>query len=98
MDLVSPYALQALLPNKVFAPNVIMLVLFVQEALRINVPLVLHHSYSKEHFVPQHAAKAVSLIQKHNHVITVILHARHAKIVPHVHHAPSIKSFKLANV
>jgi hypothetical protein len=41
MDLVSPYALKVLLPTKVFAPYVIVLVLLVQEALQINVPLVL---------------------------------------------------------
>jgi hypothetical protein len=41
MDLVSLYALKALLPIKVFAPYVIVLVLIVLEALQINAPLVL---------------------------------------------------------
>jgi hypothetical protein len=41
MDPVSPYALKALLPTKVFAPYVIVLVLIVQEALQINASLVL---------------------------------------------------------
>jgi hypothetical protein len=43
MDIVSGNALKAFLPTmtKAFAPNVIVPVLLVQEALQINVPLVI---------------------------------------------------------
>jgi hypothetical protein len=43
MDIVSGNALKALLPTKTkaFAPNVIVLVLLVMEALQINVTLVI---------------------------------------------------------
>jgi hypothetical protein len=42
VDLVSPNALKALLPTKALAPNVILFVLLVQQAL--NAPLVLLNS------------------------------------------------------